>query len=50
MKCTSTADLNQDVEHDSMLVHRSPQPMLPARDADGNFVEVPYVDGPRLAR
>ena len=30
-----------------MLVHRAPEPMLPACDADHNLVEVPFVSGRR---
>ena len=32
------AALNQDVEHDAMLVDGAPEPMLPACDADRNLV------------
>jgi hypothetical protein len=39
--------LNQNVEHDPMLIHGTPEPMLPARDADDNFVEMPFVSGGR---
>ena len=37
------AALDQDVEHHPMLVHGSPQPMLPARKADHDLIEVPLV-------
>jgi hypothetical protein len=30
--------LNQDVEHDAVLIDGAPQPMLPARDADHDLV------------
>ena len=42
--------LDQNVEHDPILVDSPPQPMLLAGDHQAHFVEVPYVDGPRLAR
>jgi hypothetical protein len=35
--------LNQDVEHDATLIHGAPQPMLPARDAERDLVEMPFV-------
>src|SRR3954447_8155156 len=35
--------LNQDVEHDPILVDRPPQPMLLAADHQAHFVEVPLV-------
>ena len=35
--------LNQDVEHDSMLVHGTPEPMLFTSDADHNVIEMPFV-------
>src|SRR5919112_1649624 len=41
------AALNQDVEHNPMLVHRSPEPMLSACNADSYLVEVPLVTGCR---
>jgi len=37
--------LHQDVEHDAVLVHRAPQPVLLAGNFDGNLVEVPLVSG-----
>ena len=37
------AALNQDVEHDPVLVHGAPEPMLLAGDADHDLVEVPLV-------
>jgi hypothetical protein len=30
--------LHQNVEHDPVLVHGAPEPMLPAADADHNLV------------
>jgi hypothetical protein len=30
----------RDVEHDPMLIRCSPQPMIPARDADDDFIEM----------
>src|ERR1700757_4842956 len=41
--------LHQDVEHDDVLVHRAPQPMLLAGNFDGNLVEVPLVSGIEMA-
>ena len=37
------AALNQDVEHDAVLVDRASEPMLPACDADHDLIEVPLV-------
>jgi len=42
--CVAPA-LNQDVEHGPVLVHGPPQPMLPAADADDDFIEMPFVSG-----
>ena len=42
--------LDENVEHDPILVDRSPQPVLRSPDHQAHFIEVPYVDGPRLAR
>jgi hypothetical protein len=39
--------LNQDVEHDSVLIHGSSQPVLSTRNADHNLVQVPLVSGCR---
>src|SRR5215213_7076186 len=39
------AALNQNVEHNPMLVHHSPEPMLSACNADYHLVEVPLVTG-----
>jgi hypothetical protein len=41
----SAAALNQDIKHESMLIDSSPEPMLPACNANDNFVEVPLVSG-----
>jgi hypothetical protein len=35
--------LDQDVEHDPMLIHGSPKPVLPARDIDRHLIKVPFV-------
>jgi len=39
--------LDEDVEHDPVLIHGTPEVMQPARDADGNLVHVPFVARPR---
>jgi hypothetical protein len=39
--------LNQDVEHDTVLVHRAPKIMLYALDPDEHLIKVPLVTGPR---
>ena len=41
--------LNEDVEHDAILIHRAPKIMLHALDPDEHLVEVPFVPGPRTA-
>ena len=41
------AALDQGVEHDPMLVHGAPEPVLSACNADDNLVEVPLVTGCR---
>ena len=38
-----TPRLDQDVEHDAVLVDGSPQPVAMPTDADRNFVEMPFV-------
>src|SRR3954447_16844474 len=42
--------LDEDVEHDPILIDSPPEPMLRSPDHQAHFVEVPYVDGPLLAR
>ena len=42
--------LDQHVEHDAVLVHRTPQPVLLAGNFDGNLIEVPCMDAPIRAR
>ena len=42
--------LDENVEHNPILVDGPPEPVLLAPDHQAHFVEVPYVDGPRLAR
>src|SRR3954462_9700218 len=37
--------LDQNVEHDAVLVHRAPQPVLLAGDFDGDLVQMPLVSG-----
>src|SRR3954469_11596604 len=37
--------LHQDVEHDAVLVHRAPQPVLLAGNFDSNLVQMPLVSG-----
>ena len=39
------AILHEDIEHDPMLVHRSPEIMHHAIDPDEHLVEVPSVSG-----
>jgi len=41
--------LNKDVEHDAVLIHRTPEIVLRALDPDEHLVEVPLVPGPRPA-
>ena len=41
--------LDQDVEHEAVLVDGSPQPVAMPTDADGNFVEMPFVARSRSA-
>src|SRR3954453_13422613 len=42
--------LDQNVEHKPILVDGPPEPMLRSPDHQAHFVQVPYVDGPLLAR
>lgn len=41
--------LNQDVEHNPMLVNGAPQPVRRPGDLDGDFIEVPFIANPRQA-
>ncbi len=38
--------LNQDVEHNALLIHGAPQIVLHSLDPDEDFVEVPFVSWP----
>jgi hypothetical protein len=42
--------LNQHVENLALVIDGAPQVHSPAGDPDHHLVEVPYVDGPLLAR
>src|SRR3954464_13537296 len=39
--------LHQDVEHDAVLVHRAPQPVLLASDLEDDLIQMPFVSGRR---
>src|SRR6266478_8976233 len=41
--------LDQDIEHDAGLVHRSPQPMLHPGDLEHDLIQMPLVANPRKA-
>ena len=41
--------LNEDVEHDTVLIHGTPQIVLHTLDPDEHLIEVPLVTGPRTA-
>ena len=41
--------LDQNIEHDTILIHGTPQIMLNTLDPDEHLVEVPLVPGPRPA-
>jgi hypothetical protein len=41
--------LNQDVEHNAVLVHGAPKIMLHALDPNEHFIEIPFVSCPRPA-
>jgi hypothetical protein len=43
------AALDQNIEHDPMLIDRAPEPMPLAGDADHDLVEMPFVPGCRKA-
>jgi hypothetical protein len=45
--CRIAPALDQDVEHDPVLVDGSPEPVLPARDIDHDLIQVPFVPGCR---
>ena len=38
--------LNEDVEHNALLIHGAPQIVLHSLDSDEDFVEVPFVSWP----
>src|SRR5205807_105638 len=40
-----TSRLDQDVQHDAVLVDRPPQPVATTTDTNGYFVEMPFVAG-----
>jgi len=42
-----TPALNQNVEHDPMLIDGSPDPMLLTRNTDYDLIQVPFVSGCR---
>jgi hypothetical protein len=44
-----TSRLDQDVEHDAVLIDGSPQPVATTTDADRHFVEIPIVARSRSA-
>jgi hypothetical protein len=44
-----TPALNQNVEHDAVLIDGAPQPVRRPGDLDDDFIEVPLVAGPRQA-
>jgi hypothetical protein len=39
--------LDQDVEHDTVLINGTPQPVAMTTDANCYFVEMPFVAGSR---
>jgi hypothetical protein len=41
--------LNENVEHDTILIHGAPKIMLHTLDANERLVEVPFVPWPRKA-
>jgi hypothetical protein len=41
--------LDEDVEHDAVLIHLAPKIMLYALDPDEHLVQVPFVAGPKSA-
>jgi hypothetical protein len=44
-----TPALNQNVEHDAVLIDGAPQPVRRPGDLDDDLIEVPLVAGPRQA-
>ena len=40
-----TSALDEDVEHDAVLIDRTPQPVLLAGDFDRDLVQMPFVSG-----
>jgi hypothetical protein len=44
-----TPGLNEDVEHDTVLIHCTPQIVVHALNPDEHLIEVPLVTGPRTA-
>src|SRR5579864_1907645 len=44
-----TVGLNQDVDHVAVLIHRTPEILLLAVDANENFVQVPHIAEAALA-
>src|SRR3954453_3274760 len=42
--------LHQNVEHDAVLVHRAPQPVLLAGDFQHDLIEMPCMDAPIRAK
>ena len=45
-----TAFLDKYFQYEAILINSTPQPMFAPIDRDDNFIQVPYVDGPLLAR
>jgi hypothetical protein len=41
--------LNEDVKHDTVLIHRSPKVVLHSLDPDEHLIKMPLVAGPRTA-
>jgi hypothetical protein len=41
--------LNEDVEHDTVLIHRAPKIVLHSLDPDEHFIKMPLVAGTRTA-
>src|SRR4051812_24276474 len=46
-RCGIAAALDQNIEHDPVLIDGTPQPMLLAGDVDHHLIEVPLVAGSR---
>src|ERR1700731_2241452 len=47
--CGVPAWLNEDFEHDAVLIHGAPKIVLHALDPNEHLVEVPFVPRPRTA-